>query len=469
MKILVVALVFIGLSNSVRAEILWHVDDPFRLIDYGKSGSDFKMLKGQTAFGFVTESLNGGSKSILPPINDTALIRNPASSRRFSSNYIFPESQHVIASLSVPVEGDCIWSYQNVSKRLKCSAEFKFSARTQFGSGDDTLTVKGESGEFYESIPVLVKDRLILGLGDSYASGEGNPDIPTVVDKKGLAILAKNNKGVFTTGRWMNKTEFWVAKDAQWFDKQCHRSMLSQHVLAALRVSTSNKQESITLVPLACSGAEVLDGILIPQKSPPGGGDQVLDSQLNVAVEHLCRDGNTSTIRKVYYRGYTGERNRRLERAFIKKCKGEFRVPDAILLSVGGNDVGFAPAIAWATLPHDGRHFFGQRVVNITNKALKPVCPKFTGKDVCIQNAPVGKDRIKYWLPEYYDYLSSGLKESGLSDNTNHVYLTAYPNPIYTEDGETICDKDRSRDVVEQARSRIPRVVRPGVWELQIR
>lgn len=469
MKALIISAALLGTAHSACAEIVWRVDSPFRLIDYTKSASGFKIPENQTALDFVTETLSSKNRSMLPPINSTALMKDPTSRRRFSPDYLFSRSQTVSAGLPAPAEGECTWSYQGTARKIRCSDEFRFNARTQFGSGDTTLSVKIESTGSTESTTVLVRDRLILGLGDSYASGEGNPDIPTLVDEEGLEILASNNKDIFTTGRWMNSTEFWVAKKAQWFDKQCHRSMFSQHVLAGLRISNKNKHESVTLVPLACSGAEVLDGILIPQKNPPGGGDQVLDSQLNVAVEHLCRDGLTTNINKVYYRGYTGDRNRRMEKTTIKKCTGKIRVPDAILLSVGGNDVGFAPAIAWATLPSRGRHFFGQRAVNITNKAIKPVCPKYTGRELCIANEPVGKDRIKYWLPDYYDYLSEALKESGLVDSTNTVYLTAYPNPIYTEDGKTVCDKEISIDAVEQARSRIPYAFRPAVWELQIR
>ncbi|WP_333984898.1 hypothetical protein [Ectopseudomonas khazarica] len=469
MKRLVMFIALFVVADIACAEIIWRVDNSFRLIDYVGSGSKFKMTEGQTAFGFVTEKLAERDKHVLPPIASTELIRDSGSRRRFSSDYLFPQSQAVSARLSLPEDGDCTWEYQGEVKSVKCADEFRFNARTQFGSGDGVLTVRKKHDGMVESTVVVVWDRLILGLGDSYASGEGNPDIPTVVDKEGLDVLVRNSAQMFATGRWMNSTEFWVAKNAEWLDKQCHRSMLSQHVLAGLRISTYNKHETITMMPLACSGAEVLDGILIPQKSPPGGGDQVLDSQLNVAVEHLCKGGVTSKVKKVYYRGYTGRKNRKAEKAILKKCKGELRVPDAILLSVGGNDVGFAPSIAWATLPADGRHFLGRRVVNITNKAIKPVCPKYTGRNVCIENAPVGKDRIKYWLPDYYDYLSEGLRESGLADGSNAVYLTAYPNPIYTEDGRTVCDKDRSADVVEQARSRIPGAFRPAAWELQIR
>ncbi|MDX9844948.1 MAG: hypothetical protein RBT42_14470 [Aquabacterium sp.] len=144
------------------------------------------------------------------------------------------------------------------------------------------------------------------------------------------------------------------------------------------------------------------------------------------------------------------------------------RKPDAVLLSIGGNDVGFAPSIAWATMPSGHRNLAGLLSVNITNKAIDPVCPKYTGQSICQKNKPVGRDRIKYWLPDYYKWLAQELQDSGLVNNPGSVFLTAYPNPSYIEDGQTFCDKDRSRDLSEQARSMLPRVFTTSKWDIGI-
>src|SRR5687767_1760236 len=55
-------------------------------------------------------------------------------------------------------------------------------------------------GHVYED-DILIRDILIVSLGDSIASGEGNPDIPQKIDRNGR-----------------------VWTDARWVDRRCHRS-----------------------------------------------------------------------------------------------------------------------------------------------------------------------------------------------------------------------------------------------------
>ncbi len=468
MRILIFIAVLLISSAATGNEIVWQAAHRFRLIDYEASKSTFEITNGKTAFDFVAAQMAARNRDMLPPIDHTYWNSDASVARRLSDDYIFPKAHKVVAWIDGSATGRCIWEYQGYSKDLNCQEQFEFQAKTQYGSGSEMLTVKSVSGEFELTTDVEVKDRLILGLGDSYASGEGNPDIPTKISDAGITSLAQANPIVFTTGRWTNNRANWVERDARWFDKQCHRSMFSQHVLAAMRIASENPKETVTLVPLACSGAEILDGLLIPQKYPPGGGKSVYDSQINIAMMHLCRNGSLRKVKKAYYRGYTGDEQRHLEYAYVYRCDGELRKPDAILLSVGGNDVGFAPTIAWATMPNGHRNILGFFAVNITHLAIKPVCPKYTGQSVCNSNKPVGKDRIKYWLPDYYKWLSDELAETGLIANEKNVFMTAYPNPIFIEDGKTLCGKDRNTDMNEQARTRLPRQFITHRWDLGI-
>ncbi len=95
-----------------------------------------------------------------------------------------------------------------------------FTVRDRFG-GSDTTTQN-----------VKVDDLLIIGLGDSVASGEGNPEV------------TKANGG------------------PKWNDKQCHRSALAGQSRAAMRVEWRDPHTSVTFVHLACSGATILKGLL---------------------------------------------------------------------------------------------------------------------------------------------------------------------------------------------------------------
>ncbi|MBB1274815.1 hypothetical protein [Psychromonas sp. SR45-3] len=471
MKINIIIIYFFVLVSSVASsnQLEWEVKEPFRFIKSDVERSKFSINKEETALAFIKNRMSRKDRKLLPPYNLTYWNTDINADRRLLEDYIFPSKHQVFSKLTENVAGECKWKYQDQTSQENCVNGFKFYAKTQFGKGSSRLSVIILSSDEVIEADVIVKDRLILGIGDSFASGEGNPDYPTVVSKNGIITLAAAHKETNITGRWMEDAKNkWVENAAEWLDKQCHRSFFSQHIMASLKLAGINPHETITVVPLACSGAEVLDGVLIPQKSPPGGGKFVKESQVNFAVKHLCRNGTIRIVNKAFYRGYTGKNSRNLEIQGMYRCDGELRKPDAVFVSVGGNDVGFAPSIAWATIPNSYRHLGGLLAVNITHKAIKPVCPKYTGQSICSKNKPVGKDRIKYWLPEYYQWFSEQLTQTGLVEDQSKVYLTAYPNPTFIEDGVTFCGKDRSIDLNEQARSKLLKGFWTQRWDLGI-
>lgn len=126
--------------------------------------------------------------------------------------------------------------------------------------------------------PVTVKDLLIVSLGDSFASGQGNPDIP----KAG-------------------------STPAKWVDTICARSATAGPAKAALDIEEMDAHTSVTFLSFACSGASIGKGIL--GKQPKGGVE--LDSQI---------DQLTPVLNK--------------------------RPIDALIISIGGNDIGFAQLVA---------------------------------------------------------------------------------------------------------------------------
>src|SRR5438876_7791808 len=86
---------------------------------------------------------------------------------------------------------------------------------------------------------VVVKDWLIVSIGDSYASGEGNPDIPQRFDHSGLTV---------TSG-------------PKWEDRRCHRSEFSGPAQAALAIERADSLTSVTFLSFACSGAQIDTGL----------------------------------------------------------------------------------------------------------------------------------------------------------------------------------------------------------------
>jgi hypothetical protein len=91
---------------------------------------------------------------------------------------------------------------------------------------------------------ITVQDFLVVSIGDSVASGEGNPEVPGVLSaswESGSAAAA-----------------------------QCHRSRWAGTAQAALALEQADAHSSVTFVHLACSGATILNGLLGPEV--PGQG-----------------------------------------------------------------------------------------------------------------------------------------------------------------------------------------------------
>jgi GDSL-like Lipase/Acylhydrolase family len=81
---------------------------------------------------------------------------------------------------------------------------------------------------------VRAVEHLVVSIGDSVASAEGNPDV--------RADLAP----------------------ARWLHRICHRSLRSGHAQAALDMERAERASAVTFVPLACSGATIPRGLLGP-------------------------------------------------------------------------------------------------------------------------------------------------------------------------------------------------------------
>lgn len=105
---------------------------------------------------------------------------------------------------------------------------------------------------------VRVQDWLVLGLGDSIGSGEGNPDLPESDDRK----------------------------VARWQDRRCHRSAESYQARTARTLERHDEQTSVTFVHLACSGAAIASGVLGPYGGIVGSeGVPPLAAQIDEAVD----------------------------------------------------------------------------------------------------------------------------------------------------------------------------------------
>ncbi|MFO1033616.1 MAG: hypothetical protein U1E15_05910 [Hyphomicrobiales bacterium] len=276
-----------------------------------------------------------------------------------------------------------------------------------------SVGVEGESGI---STDIAVKDLLIVGLGDSFASGEGNPDVPVAFDDNFRNRNLYPRRAVNTGGG-----------DAQWLDDACHRSLYSHQLRAALQIAIEHPQAAVTFLGYACSGAAVEEGILGPQEhvtyvSDPGDGGAAgkisvvkggwKDTQMRWLLRDLCRVKPTQ------------------QGGFWLCPGGQYRRNvDFLFLSVGGNDIGFSSLVAWATL----------------RDSTSAKLAKWFGATV----SPTGfAGAMKSTLPGAYARLAKAielavpLKTGDLPFDASRVVLTAYPDILEDEDGRVCAAGD---------------------------
>ncbi len=177
-----------------------------------------------------------------------------------------------------------------------CTPSIPFSAQ---GTYPVTMQVTGPSGNAIGNFTkdVVVKDLLVVVIGDSMSSGEGSPDAPRNGD---------------------------VAP--KWVDKRCHRSASSGGVYAAQRIE-EDPATSVTFLNFACSGATI---------DTDNGNDYHFPDWYETV-------GNDGTGLLGGYRGIETNATTLLPSQLqqIKSAVGN-RPIDAIVMSIGINDAGFS-------------------------------------------------------------------------------------------------------------------------------
>lgn len=156
--------------------------------------------------------------------------------------------------------------------------------------GKHHITASSSGSPQFET-DMVARDFLIVGLGDSVASGEGNPDVGA------------------------------AAGGPLWQEPRCDRSAKSFEAQAALMVEQNDEQTSVSFVHVACSGAAIRTGVTGPYWGiSPGDASMPLASQIG---------------------------------SLPKLVRG--RAIDAVIVSIGANDLGFGDVLVfcvkWTSCP----------------------------------------------------------------------------------------------------------------------
>lgn len=274
-------------------------------------------------------------------------------------NYLTMKTADVSARLvDGPTSGVCRWSLNGseVASRPCDGAPVTLPGAP---IGDPFyISVTADAGPVASVAGERIRPLTIVGLGDSFASGEGNPDRPAdfdvthinygrtsvarrVIDKTGSIPIILHDRDFqrYPLRKEASPTAF-GAKTAEpvWFNGQCHRSLYSHQLKAALQVALENRRALVKYFAYACTGAEIYEGVL----GYWGARSDAVHPDSTPQLVKLLRDHCGSSANYVYKPGVP----KTFDWRTIKPCASAAGSIDAVLLSIGGNDVGFASVIA---------------------------------------------------------------------------------------------------------------------------
>ena len=336
---------------------------------------------------------------------------SPTCERKYSwgtvrEDYVLPDAHTVLIRIApellANLAGDCAWTWQprraggkSESKRIPCKDKLTI-ARVPFAldqkSSGVAVTVKLPDGrELAEQ--VVVEDLFIVALGDSFASGESNPDRPVQFSPAremvydpivltaqvylkeraaakmpsfGLASNDEPNPKVLPR-RFMDdeaserfyklgSPEFTAAFEkaaARWLSRDCHRSQYGYPFRVAIELALENRHRSVSLASFACSGADIAEGLFVDM-DPREGASEIpggkVRAQLDQLSDLLCRgprSHNASYTLPIYTHGSAHISEQRISKSW---CPPQLRKRpiDVVLMSIGGNDVGFGALAAFS-------------------------------------------------------------------------------------------------------------------------
>lgn len=364
-------------------------------------------------------------------------------------SYLEPKATRIILHVEGIASGSCEWKIDGaVAGTANCNdaenSGLQKPVTTKLSYNDKhSVTVTPSSGAAITG-DITVKDVLIVSFGDSFSAGEGNPEKPVNFSDDFSDYNQSSRHGGFP--RIVDSfpvrvagPQFWGDNAANWTNSQCHRSLYSQHTKAALQYSLEHPHLTVTYLNYSCTGAEVYEGILNAWWARDVSEAFWDDApQMVKALRDLC-DDPAAYKETEWSKGDRNDTHFNSTMATFAKCGQLNRKIDALLLSIGGNDIGFANMIANSAVNaprlRDGR-FLGARpwVYGLWRSASQP------------QTFVAGKIKARSLIPPHYRELSKQL-DAYLGLAPEKVVLSAYPDVSTDEKGNTCQASNTGMDV----------------------
>ena len=281
------------------------------------------------------------------------------------------------------------------------------------------------------SVVMQVEDLFIVGMGDSFASGEGNPDVAVRLSADRDADYGLRSKSLppltgypARAGDWKKiGDKAFVEENARWLDTACHRSLYSYQLRAALQLGVEDQHRAVTFVGFACSGAETIFGAFLRYKGHEWVPNPPEFSQMSAVATAQCGSNTAPPVDLPEAYHMNGRLPELQGGLVLRKCPASSaRKIDLLFLSLGGNDIGFSRLVANAVLADQS--------------SLRSLGGWF-GQVEGLKDAQISldllSDRYKSLNRAFHSILHVPWPES------DRIVLTAYPPMVLLEDGRSVC------------------------------
>lgn len=280
-------------------------------------------------------------------IDPSGRVNEPCTRDGVKESYLTPVDHPVTVRLSgaVPVGATCAWSFDDGDpparqSTLDCNEPINLRVRYGRPTRATVDVSSGSDASQRVSTDIEVRDIFIAGMGDSVASGEGNPDRPVALADDGFCFRSylggaagmyfRPGRAGFKGARACDTSDGsslqrWQRAGAQWLNPACHRSLYSYQTRTAIALAVQNPQIAVTYLPLACTGATIADGLFGSQRARECA---ITRNGLNCAGSV---NGQIVELREAL----TAATRRQPDRGL-----------DILLLSIGANDINFSGLVA---------------------------------------------------------------------------------------------------------------------------
>ena len=437
---LVAALVVTMASGPVAAQvgftaeisISWEVKNRFRLFRYesdflrhvdaergdGIVAAEQRLARATDGQGWARTMLNGLC------VDASGRLLETCERDGEKEAYLAPTDHRVGVVVQHALPGaSCAWTFENgedPAQAVTVPCEEEVRLRVRYGrptlaTADIPLadgTIRRATAE------ILVRDLLIAGLGDSIASGEGNPDRAIALTDEGFCFrrfLGTARSDYYRPGRAgyrgnrsceasaasaATDQQDWAKHRARWMNAACHRSLYGYQVRTALALAVQEPHVAVTFLPLACTGARIGRGLLDAQGASEIVCPQRGSCPRTVPAQLIALRDALATARR-----------QRPDRSL-----------DLVLLTIGANDIHFSEVVANGILDRSAERVVFER----------------GGLIASVEEAD---SALASRLPADFARMRAALKT--LVGDLKRVVFVSYSNPALNPEG-TACPSGRN-------------------------